>query len=62
MSKNLSIISFASFSLLPFIRSVIIEADAIEIAHPSPSNEMSLTFLFSSNFKNKCTLSPQRGL
>ena len=38
-------ISFASLSLFPLIKSVIIEADAIDIAHPLPSNEIPSTFL-----------------
>ena len=60
--KNSDIIFFAISKSFPFTISVIIDAEAIEIAHPSPSNETSLTFLSSSNFKNTCTLSPQSGL
>ena len=43
--KKSSIISLASLSLFPFIKSVMIEADAIEIAHPLPSKDISSTFL-----------------
>ena len=39
--KKSSTISFASFSFLPLIKSVIIDAEAIEIAQPLPSNEIS---------------------
>ena len=38
-------ISFASLSFFPFIKSVIIDADAIEIAQPLPSKDISSTFL-----------------
>ena len=43
--KKSSIISLASLSLFPLIKSVIIDADAIDIAHPLPSKDISSTFL-----------------
>ena len=43
--RKSSMISFASLSLLPLIKSVIIEAEAIDIAQPLPSKEISSTFL-----------------
>ena len=41
----------ASCSFLPLIKSVIIDADAIEIAHPLPSNEISSTIFCPFNFR-----------
>ena len=37
-------------------------ADAIDIAHPLPSNEMPSTFLWSFSLRYTCTLSPHNGL
>ena len=44
-------ISFASCSFLPLIKSVIMDADAIEIAHPLPSKEISSTIFCPLSFK-----------
>ena len=45
------IMTLTSGFFLSFINSVIIEADAIEIAQPCPSKEISSISLFSLSFK-----------
>jgi hypothetical protein len=44
-------IFLATLKSFPFIISVIIEAEAIDIAQPSPSNEISSTCFSSLSFK-----------
>ena len=51
MFKKSSVIFFENCKSLPFKVSVRIEADAKEIAHPSPSKLRSEIFLSFSNFK-----------
>ena len=51
MPKKSSTISLASCSFFPFIKSVIIEAEAIEIAQPLPSKDASSTIFCPLSFK-----------